>query len=74
MWEQLELKGSPPSLDGQAILLAGTGQSNSCPLRYEGLRQRDDRVILVLAETQDGKPVNDDATCTADLQSVLFVV
>lgn len=73
LWESFQLEGTPPALDGQAILLAATGESSSCPLSISDVRVDDDRVELVVGE-QSTAPSPETATCTADFSPVTFLL
>lgn len=73
LWESFQLEGTPPALDGRAILLAATGESSSCPLSVTDVRVEDGRVDLVVDE-QPTAPSPEGATCTADLSPVTFLL
>lgn len=72
LWEDFRLEGTPPALDGQAILFAATGESSSCPLSVTDVRIDGDRVELVVEEQLDAP--SETATCTADFSGVTFLL
>lgn len=76
LWDQLDADDAPPTMDGEAILLAGTGESGSCPLRLTDIQVTDGVVDLALDDTPDTSSLPDDAAvaCTDDFNPVTFAI
>lgn len=71
LWDRFRLRGDRPrvNLDRRIVLFVGTGESGSCPLRFESLRFNDERKTFKLRAPARGGPV-----CTDDFTPRTFVI
>lgn len=74
LWASFRLDGEPLGLDGQAVVLAATGESSSCPSRLADAVVEGDTLRLSVASGPAVSPPPDDYACTADLNPVTFVL
>lgn len=83
LWSAFQLEGAPPQLhEGEAILLAATGESGSCPMTVEHVEVGAGKVELSAVEYPE-TPVQAsfepsagalDPVCTSDFNPITFVI
>lgn len=74
LWGSFGLDGDPPRLSGQAVVLAATGESSSCPSRLTDATVEGNTLHLSVVDEPAITPPPDDYTCTADFNPVTFVL
>lgn len=74
LWASFRLDGGPPSVDGQAVILAATGESSSCPSRLTDAVMDGDTLRLSIVDEPAIASPPDDYSCTADFNPVTFVL
>lgn len=83
LWSAFRLEGAAPRMDdGEAILLAATGESGSCPMTVEHVDVRAGTVELSIVdypEAPDQSSFESSAgalepVCTADFNAITFVI
>ncbi len=74
LWASFRLDGDPPHLSGEAVVLAATGESGSCPTRLTDTAVDGDTLYLSLVDEPAVTPPPDNYGCTSDFNPVTFVL
>lgn len=74
LWASFRLDGEPPSVDGQAVVLAATGESSSCPSRLTDAVVNGDTLRLSIVDEPAIASPPDNYGCTADFNPITFVL
>lgn len=74
LWASFGLDGDPPHLSGEAVVLAATGESSSCPSRLTDATVEGDTLHLSMVDEPAVTPPPDNYGCTADFNPVTFVL